>query len=78
MKNKPPLLLIALDAIGVVLIGVALAEKFANVKIVPVQFLFKDYQLLMIMVGIFFALPYLVWIVRDFLGKKKISKIIDK
>ncbi len=78
MKNKPPFLLIALDAIGVALIGVGLAEKFANLKIVPEQFLFEDYQLVMIMVGIFFALPFFVWIVRDFLGNKKISKVIDK
>lgn len=61
---KIPLKLVVLDFIGTVLIGVGLAEMFADIGLVPRTMQFPNYDWLMIIFGVILATPYCVHIVK--------------
>jgi hypothetical protein len=54
---KPPIVLLVLDVIGVALLGLGIAERFAGTTIVPDWLRFTGYDLVMIIVGALLMLP---------------------
>lgn len=68
-KLKLPLHLLALDAVGVVLAGLGLAEWFAGTNLVPPAFQFENYSIVMVVVGGLLTMPAIVHIVKSARGK---------
>lgn len=56
---KLPPQLIALDALGTVLVGLGLAERFAGTNLIPGNLQFANYDIAMILVGIALMVPML-------------------
>jgi hypothetical protein len=63
-KHRLPLRLVALDAIGTVLLGVGLAEWFAGTALVPATLRFDNYPVAMVAAGALLMLPLLTFILR--------------
>ncbi|HEX9626157.1 MAG TPA: DUF1418 family protein [Acidiferrobacterales bacterium] len=59
----PPQLLI-LDAVGVILAGLGLAERLAGTNLVPTALRFENYDIVMIVVGILLMVPLVRHIVN--------------
>lgn len=68
-KLKLPLHLLALDAVGVVLVGLGLAELFAATGLVPPAFQFENYSIVMVVVGGLLMMPAIVHIIKSAHGK---------
>lgn len=60
-KLTIPLKLIVMDAIGAVLLGLGVAELFANTNLVPTAWRFENYALIMIIFGIALMLPIITY-----------------
>lgn len=60
-KLSVPLRLIIMDAIGAVLLGVGVAELFANTNLVPQSWRFENYAMVMIILGIALMLPIVTY-----------------
>lgn len=54
---KIPLRLLVLDAIGLVLVGVGLADWLAGTQLVPAGLRFEDYEIVMIIIGVALMVP---------------------
>ena len=64
-KNIPlPLWLIALDMIGVVLLGLGMAKYFAGVDVVPTALLLDESGLSLMLVGGLLMLPMMWHLIR--------------
>ena len=61
--------LLVIDFIGTVLIGIGLAEKFADIGLVPRTMQFPNYEWVMIIIGIILAVPFVVHTVKSILQK---------
>ena len=53
--------LIVLDAIGAILLGLGIAELFANTNLVPKSLQFENYAMVMIIFGIAMMLPIITY-----------------
>lgn len=60
-KLSIPMRLIIMDAIGAVLLGVGVAELFANTNLVPAAWRFENYAIVMIILGIALMLPIITY-----------------
>lgn len=60
-KLSIPLRLIIMDAIGAVLLGVGVAELFADTNLIPESWRFENYALVMIILGIALMLPIITY-----------------
>ena len=60
-KLSIPMQLIIMDAIGAVLLGVGVAELFANTNLVPAAWRFENYAIVMIILGIALMLPIITY-----------------
>ena len=60
-KLSIPIKLIILDAIGAILLGLGVAELFANTDLVPQAWQFENYALVMIIFGIALMLPIVTY-----------------
>ncbi|MGB5425174.1 MAG: chemotaxis protein [Gammaproteobacteria bacterium] len=61
---KIPMSLLVLDFIGAILLGVGLAEWFADTGLVPERFLFENYYIAMVICGGLFMLPLILHILK--------------
>lgn len=68
----PPYLLL-LDLIGILLIGLGLYELVSESSLIPEQYQFEQYPLMMIVVGVLLTLPMVVFVIR-----KTLSKVSDR
>lgn len=59
---KIPLALVALDALGAVLLGLGVAKYFANIDILPVSFQVENYGVILMFIGGLFMLPMLSYV----------------
>ena len=57
---KIPLHLLVLDFVGAALLGLGLAEWFANTGLVPESLRFENYYIVMVIVGCLLMLPVLL------------------
>ena len=60
-KLRIPMRLIVLDAIGAILLGLGIAELFANTNLVPKSLQFENYAMVMIIFGIAMMLPIITY-----------------
>ena len=60
-KLTIPLKLIVMDALGAVLLGLGVAEMFADTNLVPQAWQFEHYALMMIIFGIALMLPIVTY-----------------
>ena len=60
---KPPIGLVVLDAVGAILLGLGLAERFAGTNLIPGSFQFENYDLVMMVVGVFLMVPMLLSVI---------------
>jgi len=61
-KFKIPFRLIVLDAVGAILLGLGVAELFANTNLVPGFLRVENYALFMIIFGVAMMLPMVTYI----------------
>lgn len=61
---KIPVSLLVLDFIGAILLGVGLAEWFADTGLVPERFQFENYYIAMVICGGLFMLPLILHFVK--------------
>ena len=61
---KIPVSLLVMDFIGAILLGVGLAEWFAETGLVPERFQFERYYIAMVICGALLMLPMIVHIVK--------------
>lgn len=61
-KLKVPVRLIILDGIGAILLGLGIAEQFANTNLIPISWQFTNYAMFMIIFGIAMMLPMVTYI----------------
>ena len=61
-KLHIPMRLIILDAIGAVLLGLGIAELFANTNLMPEAWQLPNYAVIMIIFGIAMMLPMVTYI----------------
>jgi hypothetical protein len=59
---KIPLALVALDALGAVLLGLGAAKYFANIDILPVSFQVESYGVILMVISGLFMLPMLSYV----------------
>ena len=69
-NNLPPVNLLVLDFIGSILIGLGLAEWFADTNLVPASLQFEHYPIVMIVIGVLFILPFTLFFVRKAKNKQ--------
>lgn len=67
---KIPVSLLVLDFIGAMLLGLGLAEWFADTGFVPESFQFENYPVVMVICGTLFMLPVILHIFKMAAGKK--------
>ena len=60
----PPLILL-LDLVGMVFIGVGLAEYFASVNWLPATLRFEYFEFIMIFLGFLMTIPLVVWTIKN-------------
>ena len=65
-----PAVLIAADAMGAILLGLGLAEHFANTNLVPASLQFQYYAFVMIAAGVVLMLPFLTYIIKTAAERK--------
>ena len=68
---KIPMSLLVLDFIGAILLGVGLAEWFADTGLVPERLQFESYYIAMVICGVLFMLPLIIHIVRTTVLSRK-------
>jgi ABC-type transport system involved in cytochrome bd biosynthesis fused ATPase/permease subunit len=61
---KIPAVMLAADAVGALLLGLGIAEHFANTNLVPIALQFQYYAFAMILAGVALMLPMLTFIVK--------------
>jgi uncharacterized membrane protein YidH (DUF202 family) len=66
---KIPLPLLVLDLLGAIVLGLGLAEWFANTNIMPVQFQFENYYIVMVICGGLLMFPLILHIVKSALAR---------
>ena len=66
---KIPLPLLVLDLLGAIVLGLGLAEWFADTNIVPVQLQFENYYIFMVICGVLFMFPLILHIVKSSLAR---------
>jgi len=59
-----PVSLLVLDIVGALLLGLGLAEWFADTGLVPERFQFESYYIAMVICGGLFMLPLILHIVK--------------
>lgn len=59
---KMPLVLVVLDGVGATLLGLGVAKYFANIEILPVNFQFESYAIVLMFVGGLLMLPMLTYV----------------
>jgi len=59
-----PVHLLVLDFIGAILLGIGLAEWFADTDLVPLGYQFENYYIVMVICGGLFMLPVMIHIVK--------------
>ena len=70
-KNKlPPINLLILDFIGSILLGLGLAEWFADTNLVPEALQFENYPIFLIVIGALFILPFTLFFIRKARNKQ--------
>ncbi len=69
-RLKIPIRLIIMDALGAVLLGVGVAELFADTNLVAASLQFENYAIFMIIFGIAMMLPIVTYMLS---GPKKRS-----
>ena len=70
-KNKIlgiPVQLIVIDALGALMLGLGVAEMFANTNLVPASWQFENYAMVMIITGIALMLPIVTYMLS---GRKR-------
>lgn len=63
-KWKPPILILVLDAIGALLLGLGLAQRFAGIELLPTAWQHPRLDLLLIGLGLALMLPMLFSVLR--------------
>lgn len=71
-KMKMPFMLLALDFIGTALIGLGLAEKFADTGFIPRSMQFPNYEWIMLGIGVILTVPFIIYTVKKALSKLNI------
>lgn len=59
---KMPLSLVILDGLGTALLGVGVAKYFANIDVLPVNFQFESYAIVLMFAGGLLMLPMLTYL----------------
>lgn len=67
-KLSIPIKLIVLDAVGAVLLGLGVAELFADTNLVPQAWRFENYAMVMVIFGIALMLPIITYMLS---GRRK-------
>ena len=68
---KIPVPLLVLDIIGAILLGLGLAEWFADTGLVPERLQFESCYIAMVICGVLFMLPLIIHIVRTTVLRRK-------
>ncbi|WP_341503702.1 hypothetical protein [Gallaecimonas sp. GXIMD4217] len=61
---KLPLPIIIIDMVGVLLLGLGLAERFGQLELVPPSLRFAQYDLVLMVLGGLMMLPVLIWTLK--------------
>jgi len=72
-KIKLPIHILVLDTIGVILAGVGLYEWFSGSSLIPEQYHFENYYLVMVVIGLLLMAPALLYIIKIARGGDKNS-----
>lgn len=67
---KIPAAMLAADAMGAILLGLGLAEHFANTNLVPASLQFQYYTFVMMVAGVALMLPFLIYIIKTAVERK--------
>ena len=66
---KIPASLLVLDFVGTILFTVGIVDLVSDFDLVPINFQFSNYEIIFIVIGLFFILHFMYYLIKAAFGK---------